>query len=226
MMTVLSFLAALAQDMLLAAIPAAGFAMVFNVPKRALKYCALLGAIGHGSRFMLIAAGFDIVAATFWASVLVGIIGIQWSRWWLAHPKVFTVAAIIPMFPGINAYMAMLAVIKLSQSGFTGTAGDAGEQFPAGGLCGRRVVYRAVCSRFVVVPQASARLTDTGQIQDNVHNRFIGHTNLNLHPVATFLHTDINLIIIVGTGGADYFFYHLIDQRMHRYSPEFVLMAA
>lgn len=99
MMTVLSFLAALAQDMLLAAIPAAGFAMVFNVPKRALKYCALLGAIGHGSRFMLIAAGFDIVAATFWASVLVGIIGIQWSRWWLAHPKVFTVAAIIPMFP-------------------------------------------------------------------------------------------------------------------------------
>ena len=32
MMTVLSFLAALAQDMLLAAIPAAGFAMVFNVP--------------------------------------------------------------------------------------------------------------------------------------------------------------------------------------------------
>ena len=119
MMTVLSFLAALAQDMLLAAIPAAGFAMVFNVPKRALKYCALLGAIGHGSRFMLIAAGFDIVAATFWASVLVGIIGIQWSRWWLAHPKVFTVAAIIPMFPGINAYMAMLAVIKLSQSGFT-----------------------------------------------------------------------------------------------------------
>lgn len=119
MITVLSFLAALAQDMLLAAIPAAGFAMVFNVPKRALKYCALLGAIGHGSRFMLIAAGFDIVAATFWASVLVGIIGIQWSRWWLAHPKVFTVAAIIPMFPGINAYMAMLAVIKLSQSGFT-----------------------------------------------------------------------------------------------------------
>ena len=31
-------------------------------------------------------------------------------------PEVFTVAAIIPMFPGINAYMAMLAVIKLSQS--------------------------------------------------------------------------------------------------------------
>lgn len=119
MMTILSFLAALIQDMLLAAIPAAGFAMVFNVPKRALKYCALLGAIGHGSRFILIAAGFDIVSATFWASVLVGIIGIQWSRWWLAHPKVFTVAAIIPMFPGINAYMAMLAVIKLSQSGFT-----------------------------------------------------------------------------------------------------------
>ena len=48
MMTVLSFLAALAQDMLLAAIPAAGFAMVFNVPKRALKLSA--HCWGDGSR--------------------------------------------------------------------------------------------------------------------------------------------------------------------------------
>ncbi|KAA0634366.1 coproporphyrinogen III oxidase, partial [Escherichia coli] len=42
--------------------------------------------------------------STFMASMLVGTIGIQWSRWYLAHPKVFTVAAVIPMFPGISAY--------------------------------------------------------------------------------------------------------------------------
>lgn len=113
------FIFALIEDMLLAAIPALGFAMVFNVPRRALKYCALLGAIGHGSRMVLMAAGMDIVWATFCAAVLVGIIGIQWSRWWLAHPKVFTVAAIIPMFPGINAYLAMLSVVKLTQIGYS-----------------------------------------------------------------------------------------------------------
>ena len=52
-MGVIEFLFALAQDMILAAIPAVGFAMVFNVPVRALRWCALLGAIGHGSRMIL-----------------------------------------------------------------------------------------------------------------------------------------------------------------------------
>ncbi len=43
-MGIISFIFALAEDMLLAAIPAVGFAMVFNVPQRALR-CALLGRL-------------------------------------------------------------------------------------------------------------------------------------------------------------------------------------
>lgn len=92
--------------------PAVGFAMVFNVPQRALPWCALLGAIGHGSRMVMMTAGFNIEWSTFMASMLVGSIGIQWSRWYLAHPKVFTVAAVIPMFPGISAYTAMISAVK------------------------------------------------------------------------------------------------------------------
>jgi uncharacterized membrane protein YjjB (DUF3815 family) len=99
-MDVIWFLLNLIQDMLLAAIPAVGFAMVFNVPHRALPWCALLGAIGHGTRFAMVSWGFNIEWSTFIASMLVGSIGIRWSRWYLAHPKVFTVAAVIPMFPG------------------------------------------------------------------------------------------------------------------------------
>ncbi len=55
---------------------------------------------------------------SFVSAILVGVIGIQWSRWWLAHPKVFTVAAVIPMFPGISAYIAMISVVKISQFGY------------------------------------------------------------------------------------------------------------
>lgn len=62
--------------------------MVFNVPQRALRWCALLGAIGHGSRMVMMTAGFNIEWATFLAALLVGSIGIQWSRWYLAHPKI------------------------------------------------------------------------------------------------------------------------------------------
>lgn len=116
-MGMITLLLQLVQDMLLAAVPALGFAMVFNVPNRALRYCALLGAIGHGSRLLLITLGLNIEWASLMAAILIGVIGIQWSRWLLAHPKVFTVAAVIPMFPGIYAYRAMIAVVEISRSG-------------------------------------------------------------------------------------------------------------
>jgi uncharacterized membrane protein YjjB (DUF3815 family) len=118
-MGIIEFILALLQDMMLAAIPALGFAMVFNVPRRALPYCALLGAIGHGSRMAMMTAGVNIEWSSFIAAILVGMIGIQWSRWYLAHPKVFTVAAVIPMFPGISAYTAMISAVKMSHFGYS-----------------------------------------------------------------------------------------------------------
>lgn len=53
------------------------------------------------------------------ATILIGVIGIRWSRWLLAHPKVFTVAAVIPMFPGISAYTAMISLVELSHQGYS-----------------------------------------------------------------------------------------------------------
>ncbi|WP_330982183.1 MULTISPECIES: threonine/serine exporter [Enterobacterales] len=120
-MGVIHFFLALIQDAVLSAIPAVGFAMVFNVPQRALPWCALLGAIGHSSRMAMMMAGMNIEWATFIASLLVGSIGIQWSRWYLAHPKIFTVAAVIPMFPGISAYTAMISAVKISHIGYSET---------------------------------------------------------------------------------------------------------
>ncbi len=117
-MGIISFIFALAEDMLLAAIPAS-VCDGFNVPQRALRWCALLGAIGHGSRMIMMSAGFNIEWATFLAALLVGSIGIQWSRWYLAHPKIFTVAAVIPMFPGISAYTAMISAVKISHFGYS-----------------------------------------------------------------------------------------------------------
>jgi len=102
----LSLMWALIQDMLLAAVPALGFAMVFNVPPRALRYCALLGALGHGSRMLMMYVGCNIE----WASLLAAI---------LVDPKVFTVAAVIPMFPGISAYTAMISVVEISHLGYS-----------------------------------------------------------------------------------------------------------
>ncbi|QBH97439.1 hypothetical protein EKN56_14130 [Limnobaculum zhutongyuii] len=109
----------LIENMLLAAIPAVGFALVFNVPVKALKYCALLGAIGYACRTILIYYQFPLEWSTLLTSMLIGTIGIRWSRRFLAHPKVFTVAAVIPMFPGVFAYKAMIALVEISHKGYS-----------------------------------------------------------------------------------------------------------
>lgn len=115
----MELLIALLNDMFFAAIPAVGFAMVFNVPQKALIYCAIGGAIGHGSRFLMLHFGIPIEWATFFAATLVGIIGVHWSHKFLAHPKVFTVAALIPMVPGVFAFKAMIALVEINSLGYT-----------------------------------------------------------------------------------------------------------
>ncbi|MBD1575257.1 hypothetical protein HC723_02155 [Vibrio sp. S11_S32] len=117
--TLMDLLLALLNDMFFASIPAVGFALVFNVPVKALKYCALGGALGHGTRFLLLHYGVPIEWATLCAATLVGMVGVHWSHRFLAHPKVFTVAAMIPMIPGVYAFKAMIAVVELSHVGYS-----------------------------------------------------------------------------------------------------------
>ncbi|MDY4281202.1 MAG: threonine/serine exporter family protein [[Pasteurella] mairii] len=115
----LALLISLIDDMFFAAIPAVGFALVFNVPPKALKYCAFLGALGHGLRTFLVHFDVPLIFATFIAASVVGFIGVRLSQRYLAHPKVFTVAAIIPMIPGVYAYRAMIAMVQIQHFGFS-----------------------------------------------------------------------------------------------------------
>ncbi|MDP8079070.1 threonine/serine exporter family protein [Phocoenobacter skyensis] len=107
----------LIDDMFFAAIPAVGFALIFNVPKKALKYCAILGAIGHGFRSFLVYVDIPLVFSTFFAATLIGFAGVYISKRYLAHPKVFTVAAVIPMIPGVPAYRSMIAIVQINHYG-------------------------------------------------------------------------------------------------------------
>jgi len=109
----------LLDDMFFAAIPAVGFAILFNVPRNALKYCAYLGALGHGSRTLMMQFGLSQGLATLCAASLVGFIGVYLSQRYRAHPKVFTVAAIIPMIPGVYVYKAMIALVQINHKGFS-----------------------------------------------------------------------------------------------------------
>lgn len=110
----MSLLLTLLNDAFFSAIPAVGFAMVFNVPKRYLPYCALAGALGHSARTLMLHFGIPIEWATFVAAGVVGMITIGFAKRHLAPPLMYAVAAIIPMIPGTYAFNTVIALVQLT----------------------------------------------------------------------------------------------------------------
>ncbi len=109
----------LLRDMALASVPAVGFALVFHVPARVLKYCALGGAFGHGLRFLLLKTDMPIEWATLIAAGVVSFWGVWCAQRLRAHPKVFTVASMIPMIPGVPFFTTLLALIEIQHRGYS-----------------------------------------------------------------------------------------------------------
>ncbi len=99
------------------AIPAVGFAMVFNVPRTALIFCALGGAIGYTARFALMDLNMPIELATFLASTLIGVIALYWSRKYIVPRPVYTIASIIPLLPGTYAFTAIINLLQMNAQG-------------------------------------------------------------------------------------------------------------
>jgi len=102
-----------------ASIASTGFAMLFNVPKSTLKYCALGGAITYIIRNISIELGLSIVLSTFIAATCIGIITLKWSRRLLIPRPVYSVASIIPMIPGTYAFAAMISLVDMNSHGVT-----------------------------------------------------------------------------------------------------------
>ena len=93
---------------------AVGFAVLFNVPLRALFTIFLLGAIGCLLKFSLISLEVHVVVAAFIGATVIGLLSVPAAHTKHAPPLVFSIPAVIPLVPGIFAYRTMLVVMKLS----------------------------------------------------------------------------------------------------------------
>ena len=98
---------------------ALGFSILFNVPPRTLSIIWLLGAAGGFVKLVAIEFGMGPVMASFLGASTVGLLSIPVAHIKHAPPLVFSIAAVIPMVPGVFAYRTMLGVIRL-----TGDIGD------------------------------------------------------------------------------------------------------
>ena len=109
------------EQAVLAAVAAAGFGVAFNVSARVLVFCAAGGAIGRGLRFLLVETDLSmpIAWATFVAAASVSLASVYVAKQLRAHPKAFTVAAVIPMIPGVQIFTALIALAQMQQNAVT-----------------------------------------------------------------------------------------------------------
>jgi len=109
----LDFAGQMLHDALWSGLAALGFAVLFNVPPRALLGCFFCGASGHTLRTFLVAQGISLEFGTLAGAVLVGLLAVLFGRRWHVPPPVFSITGSIPMVPGVFAFSTMLGVIDL-----------------------------------------------------------------------------------------------------------------
>ena len=93
---------------------ALGFAILFNVPQRALKVIWLIAAAGGITKLSLMQFNIGIVIATFAGASIVGVLSVYAAHNKHAPPLVFSIPSVIPMIPGAFAYRMMLGLMQLS----------------------------------------------------------------------------------------------------------------
>lgn len=101
-------------DMLWSGVAAGGFAILFNVPRRALPYCIVTGGLGHAFRTLLIGWGMTIVPATLFAAISIGFMARAFAHRLQMPSLIFAVSGSIPMVPGVFAYSTMISLLKLT----------------------------------------------------------------------------------------------------------------
>ncbi len=97
------------QDALFAAIAAIGFAAISNPPKKAYLLCAIIAAIGHSARFVMMNSSLldmHIVAASTIAAFIVGTLAVLLSPLGKMPAETCLFPSLLPMIPGIYAYKA------------------------------------------------------------------------------------------------------------------------
>jgi uncharacterized membrane protein YjjB (DUF3815 family) len=104
----------LLEDAFWAGLATLGFAMLFNVPRRALPYCALNGMVGHATRALLMQGGMSIIPATLASALLVGFMAKFLARRLQMPSMIFAITGAIAMVPGAFAFQTMLNLLRVA----------------------------------------------------------------------------------------------------------------
>ncbi len=102
-------------DAFWSALAAMGFALLFNVPRRALMYCMIAGALGHALRSLLMSQfGWSIELSTLMGATAIGFFAKFCAHRLKMPSMIFAISAVIPMVPGVYAYRTMIGILQIT----------------------------------------------------------------------------------------------------------------
>ena len=102
-----------------AAPAAVGFAVLFNVRRRALIPIAVLAVIAKGLAVLLVGQDMSVVFASFLAALLVGVVAYTLGPATGEAAPVYGFASVVPLIPGVYVFQALQAVesVVIARSG-------------------------------------------------------------------------------------------------------------
>ncbi len=102
------------QDGFFAAIAAIGFASISNPPRQAYGFCALIAAVGHATRYILMHNAYyevHIIGSSLVAAFAIGVLAVFLVPYAKCPAETFSFPALLPMIPGMYAYRTIEALI-------------------------------------------------------------------------------------------------------------------
>lgn len=102
------------EDGLFAAIAAIGFSSISNAPRRAYLTLALIAAVGHAIRYVLLRpdlVGMHIIPASTVAAFAIGVLAVLFGSRIKCPADVCFFPALLPMIPGMYAYRTIEALL-------------------------------------------------------------------------------------------------------------------
>jgi uncharacterized membrane protein YjjB (DUF3815 family) len=93
---------------LLALASAGGFGVMFDVPRRGLLACAVVGAAAYVAYQLCLLAGAPPGAAAFVAGIAVGLLALLLARWLHLPTMIFSIPGFIPLVPGALAFRTLI----------------------------------------------------------------------------------------------------------------------
>ena len=149
------------EDCFFAAIAAIGFGSISNVPYRAFTGCAILAALGHGTRtFLMTQMDMQITFASLIGALVIGFLSIPVSSHYKAPAESMSFPALLPMIPGMYAYRSVEGLLQCIMSKDAETFTHAFYLFSYNGMVCVIIVILMVLGATVPIIVDARRQTD------------------------------------------------------------------